>query len=106
VFALIEASGHICPHSFLKSTQSEFLFEEELQLGLAGGIAATTRMSSFALIAADEEMLFELGHRFNLQDSGASGAMRRAAREEERASGDSNSLGGCALTKFVDSEFQ
>jgi hypothetical protein len=68
MLALIEAAGHIRTHPFLESTQSEFLFEQVLQLGLAPGVAAPARMSGFALIAADEQMLLELGHNPNLQD--------------------------------------
>jgi hypothetical protein len=96
MFALIEASGHIRPHSLLESAQGEFLFEEELKLGLARWVAATARMSGFALIAADEEMFLELGHGFNLQDS---------SQLWDHAE-DSSGLGGCALAKLVDSEFQ
>ncbi len=62
VLALVETSRHVGAHSFLEPPQSEFLLEQELQFGLARRIAASARMSSFALIATDEEMLFELGH--------------------------------------------
>jgi hypothetical protein len=48
--------------------ESEFLFEDKLQLGLRLRIAATTRVSGIALIAADKQVLLELGHEFNLQD--------------------------------------
>lgn len=68
VLALIEAARHIGAHSLLEATQRQFLFEEKLQLGLALGIAAPARMSSLALIAADEQMLLELGHEFTVQD--------------------------------------
>jgi hypothetical protein len=71
VLALIEASRHVGAHSFLESAQRQLLFEEKLQLGLALGIAAPARMSRISLVAADEQMLFELGHEFNVQDSGA-----------------------------------
>jgi hypothetical protein len=65
VLALVETSRHIGAHSFLETPQGQFLLEQELQLGLARGIAAPARMSSLALIATDEEMLFELGHEIN-----------------------------------------
>lgn len=83
VLALIEASRHIGAHAFLETAQREFLLEEELELGLARGIAATARMSSLALIAANEEMLLEFGHELNVQDFAAElaeGGMARAAR--------------------------
>ena len=70
VFALVETSRHIRAHSFLESAEREFLLKEELELGLARGIAATARVSRLALIAADEKMPFELGHDFNVQDFG------------------------------------
>lgn len=62
VLALVEASGHVGAHAFLEAAEGKFLLEEELELSLAGGIAAAAGMASLALIAADEEMLFELGH--------------------------------------------
>jgi hypothetical protein len=83
VLALVEASRHIGAHAFFETAQREFLLEEELQLGLARGIAAAARMSGFALIAANEEMLLELGHELNVQDFAAEmteGGMARAAR--------------------------
>src|SRR5215469_6177914 len=70
VLALIEAPGHIRAHSLLKSAQRQLLFEEELQLGLALRIAATARMSRLALVAANEQVLLELGHKFTVQDFG------------------------------------
>lgn len=63
VFALVETAGHVRAHPLLESTQGEFLFEKELELSLARRIAATARMSGFALIAADEKVLLELGHK-------------------------------------------
>jgi hypothetical protein len=74
VFALIETARHIRAHSFLEPAESEFLLEEELKLGLARGIAAAARVSWLALIAADEKMLLELGHDFNLQERKALGS--------------------------------
>jgi hypothetical protein len=68
VFALVQASGHIRTYSLLETSQREFVFEEELQLGLARGVAATARMSCLPLIAADKKMLLELRHSSNLQD--------------------------------------
>ena len=71
VFALIETPRHIGAHPFLESAESEFLLEKKLQLGLARGIATTTRMSWLALIAADEQVPFKLGHNFNVQEFAA-----------------------------------
>src|SRR5579883_2679998 len=62
VLALIEAPGHVGTHALLETTQGELLFEKELKLGLAGGIAATAGMARLAPIAADKQVLFELGH--------------------------------------------
>ena len=39
-----------------------------VQLRLSLGIAATTRMSRFTRVAANEQMLLKLGHTSNLQD--------------------------------------
>ena len=62
VLALIKTARHIRAHALLQPTQREFLLEEELEVRLPGGIAASARMSRLALIAADEQMPFELGH--------------------------------------------
>ncbi len=69
VFALIETSGHVGANTLFESPQCEFLLEEKLQLGLARRIATSARMSCLALITANENMLLELGHETNLQDS-------------------------------------
>lgn len=80
VLALVEASGHIGPHPFLEASQSQLLFEEELQLGLARGIAAAARMSGFTRVAANEKVLLELGHEINVQDSTLDIAQGRRTR--------------------------
>ena len=68
VFALVETSRHIGPHSLLESTQGKLLLEKELELGLSGWIAAPAWMSGLTLIAADKQVPFELRHSSNLQD--------------------------------------
>jgi hypothetical protein len=73
VLALIQTSRHVGAHSFFEASKCELLFEEKLQLGLARRIAATARMAWIALIAADEQMPFKLGHNPNLQDFGGGG---------------------------------
>ena len=69
MLALVEASRHVSPNPLLESSKGQFLLEEELKLGLPGGIATATRVSRFPLITADEQMPLELGHENNLQDS-------------------------------------
>jgi len=76
VLALVEASGHVGAHALFESAESEFLLEEILKLGLASGIAAAARMAGLALIAANEQVLFKLGHDFNVQDFGVEAAAR------------------------------
>src|SRR5215475_3007385 len=44
VLALIEASGMIGPHLAFQATFGKFLFERLLEFGLAGRVAASTRM--------------------------------------------------------------
>jgi len=68
VLTLVEASRHIGAHALFQSAQGQLLLELKLQLGLCLGIAAPARMARIALVAADEQMLLELGHEFNLQD--------------------------------------
>lgn len=70
VFTLIEAARHIGAHAFLESAQRKFLFEEELQLGLTGRITAAALVPGLPLVAADEQMLFKLGHALNFTGFG------------------------------------
>lgn len=70
VFALVEASGLIGTNFAFQSARGQFLFEDLLQPGFGGGIAASARMAGWALVSADEDVFFELGHR-----GVASGAM-------------------------------
>jgi len=62
VLALIEAARMIGADFAFEAALGEFLLEEFLQIGFRGGIAASTRMARRALVAADENMFFELGH--------------------------------------------
>lgn len=62
VFALIEAAGLVSSYSALKSAFRESLLEKFLQFRLPSGIAASSRISRRALVAAYEDVLFKLGH--------------------------------------------
>lgn len=84
VFALIETPRHIGAHTFFESTQCELLLEEILQLRLPLGIAATARMSGLALIAADKEMLLELGHKFQCTGFSDRTLLRKLANQRRR----------------------
>jgi hypothetical protein len=59
---LIQASGFVRAHQRY-SALGQFCFEKSLQLALARGIATAARMPYFALIHANENVLFELWHQ-------------------------------------------
>jgi|SRR6267378_1962840 len=82
MLALVEASRHVSPNPLLESSKGQFLLEEELKLGLPGGIATATRVSRFPLITADEQMPLELGHENNLQDSKRRCRIPKSTREQ------------------------
>ena len=68
VLALIEAAGLIGPHTNscpgpLEPALGEFLFEEFLQSGFGGGVAASPRMAWRALVSADEDVFVEFWHQ-------------------------------------------
>ena len=63
VFALVEASGLIGADFAFQAALGQFLFEEFLQFGFGGGIAASSGMSRRALVSADEDVFFEFGHQ-------------------------------------------
>lgn len=63
VLALIEAAGLIGAYFALETALGELLFEEFLQLGFRQRIAASAGMARRALVSADENMFFELGHQ-------------------------------------------
>ena len=62
VFALVETTRLVSPHSALKPALSQLLLEQLLQFRLACGIAASPRISRRALVAAYENVFLELGH--------------------------------------------
>jgi len=62
VFALVQASGLVCPDFTLKAALGQFLLEKLLQRGLTRWIAAAPRMSIWPLIPADENVFLKLGH--------------------------------------------
>jgi hypothetical protein len=62
MLALIETAGFVSTDLSLESAISQFLFEQFLQLCLAVRIAASSRISGRALIAAYEDVFFELRH--------------------------------------------
>lgn len=68
VLALVETSGLIGTNSMLQSAFCQLLFEDPLQLALAGGITAAARMSLRALINADKNMFVEFRHANNVAD--------------------------------------
>jgi hypothetical protein len=73
VFALVEAAGLVGAYPAFQATCQQFLFEKLLQGALCGGIATTPRVSSRALVGANENVAFKRGHVPNLQDFRQSG---------------------------------
>jgi hypothetical protein len=63
VFALVEASSLIGAHTAFQPALGKFLFEELLQPGFGGGIAASSRMAGRALIPADKNMSLKFRHQ-------------------------------------------
>jgi hypothetical protein len=64
VLALLEASRFVGADSrSCNSPDRQCLLEFRLQLAFGFGIATAPRMSRWALVAADENMLFEFGHK-------------------------------------------
>jgi len=72
VLALIEAAGLVGPYLSLESARRKLFLECLLQFRLACWIAAGARGPGGALVAADEDMLLELGHCKNVSDLGSS----------------------------------
>lgn len=62
VLALVEASGLIGAHAAFQPMLGEFLLEDLLQPRFRSRIAASPRMARGALVSANEDMSFELGH--------------------------------------------
>jgi hypothetical protein len=62
MLALIETTGFVSADSSLESAFGQFLFEQFLKPCLAVRIAAPPRISGRALIAAYEDVFFELRH--------------------------------------------
>jgi hypothetical protein len=62
---LVEAAGFIGAHVF-NATLRQLGFEQALQFALAGGVATAARMTCFALVHADENVLVEFRHRLSL----------------------------------------
>jgi hypothetical protein len=71
MFALIETARLVGPYFAFEAAFREFLFEEFLQFRLAAGIAASPWISRRTLVAAYEDVFFELGHEITKQDSTA-----------------------------------
>ncbi len=71
VLALIEASGLVGTDGPLNSPLGKFLLKEFLEARLSFRIAAAARVLGRALVAADEDMLFELGHAVTVLNSTA-----------------------------------
>ena len=62
MLALVETAGLVGSHSSLEPALRQFLLEQLLQLGLGGGIAASSRMAYWTLVSADEDMFVEFRH--------------------------------------------
>ena len=62
VLALIETALLVGPDPAFETALGQFLFEELLQPGLSEWIAAAPRMPLRTLVAADENVVFEIGH--------------------------------------------
>ena len=67
VLALVETARLIGANFVLQATLGQFLLEHPLQFGLTVRIAAAAGTSRRALVAADEDVLFEFRHLVNLQ---------------------------------------
>ncbi len=68
MFALVQAARLIGSHFTFESSFRQLLLEELLEFRLGIGIAAAAGMSGRALIAADEDVFFKLGHGETVQD--------------------------------------
>lgn len=66
VLALVEASRLIGADFAFQAALGQSLFEELLQFGFGGGIAASTGMTRGTLVSADEDVFIEFGHRARL----------------------------------------
>ncbi len=62
VLALVEAAGLVGADFAFQAAFSQLLFEELLQAGLGGGIAAPAWVPRRALITTDKDVLIELWH--------------------------------------------
>jgi hypothetical protein len=62
VLALVEASGLVGTDCCLNASERKQALEFAMQVSAGGGVTATARMAFSALIAADEDVLFELWH--------------------------------------------
>lgn len=82
VLALVEAPRLVRADFVLKTQGGKLLLEGQLQLGLAGRVAAAAGMAFRTLIAANEDVSLELRHISNLQHPGW---MRRAAAGNDGA---------------------
>jgi hypothetical protein len=63
VLALIETAGLVGSHFAFEAAFCQLLLEKFLQFRLAGWITASPRISGRALVAADEDVFLELGHK-------------------------------------------
>ena len=63
VLALIETAGLVGSHFAFQAWFCQLLLEKFLQFRLAGWITASPGVSRRALVAAYEDVLFELGHK-------------------------------------------
>jgi hypothetical protein len=68
VLALVETARLVGPHYALEASLRQLLLEQFLQFCLAGRIAASARILGRALVAAYENVFFELRHGVRKQN--------------------------------------
>lgn len=70
MFTLIKTSGLVGADASLQTSCGEFLLEQFLQARFGLRIAASARMACRALVAANEYVVFELGHQATVTSAG------------------------------------
>ena len=76
VLALIQAAGLVYPHQARERPGRDLALERTQQRALFGGIAATARMTQFARVGADEDMVVKSGHAVILSALDRAGTAR------------------------------
>jgi hypothetical protein len=73
MLALVQTAGLVGAHLSLEAPLRQLLLEKALQLRLSFGIAASSGMAGFPLVAADKDVPLKLGHENNVADFLAKG---------------------------------